>query len=104
MTPDEQVCYEIGAAVMAAAAILFPWMARGRPKDTEAHYVAHVFVVLLAGVAYLALAMGQGAVVIDGRRVMLAHYAAWAFTAPTLLLTLALTAMEKRRDRRTRAR
>jgi bacteriorhodopsin len=95
MTGDERFWYQVGATVMVLGAALFLWMARGRPKEAEAHYVAHLVAAIASALAYLTLALGQGVVPGDGgaRGAVVARHLEWAVTLPALLFALASTAL-----------
>ena len=68
-----------------------------RTAQEEAHTILHGLVPLIAACAYLAMAVGHGAVTLPAgastRVFYYARYIDWTFTTPLLLLTLALTAM-----------
>ena len=66
--------------VMFSSALAFIIMSR-RP----------VFVVVWSGLAYSAIALGQGKIQIGGDEVVYARYLDWVVTTPLLLLSLNLT-------------
>ena len=83
------------AIVMAAGSGAILMQGGRRTALEEAHTILHGIVCLIAACAYVAMATGQGAVLIEnvGRNFYFARYIDWAFTTPLLLLTLAMTAM-----------
>ena len=82
----------IGMAVGSAILLFMGWSRRTR--DEENHFFLHLFVTLTATASYLAMALGQGSVVLaDGRDFYVARYVDWAITTPLLLAGLCLTAM-----------
>lgn len=78
-------------AIMFASALWFYRLSRD-PRDVPAYkYLIHIFVVVWSGLAYMALALGQGMVNVDGRTVYYARYVDWVVSTPLLLLSLVLT-------------
>jgi bacteriorhodopsin len=78
-------------AVMFASALVFYGMSR-QPQDVPQYkYVIHIFVVVWSGLAYMAIALGQGTLEVDGRTVYFARYVDWVVSTPLLLLSLNLT-------------
>lgn len=78
-------------AVMFISALVFYGMSRN-PKEVPMYkYVIHMFVVIWSGLAYMAIALGQGTVEVDGRTVYFARYVDWVVSTPLLLLSLVLT-------------
>ncbi|TCD04787.1 lactococcin [Erythrobacteraceae bacterium CFH 75059] len=80
------------AAMAAGAAVIIAWSRdpRGVPHY---EYAAAAFIPIWSGLAYMASAMGQGILLVDGREVYLTRYIDWVVTTPLLLATLAWTAM-----------
>ena len=65
-----------------------------RTRDEENHYFLHLFVCLAAMASYLAMALGQGSMLLaDGREFYVARYVDWSITTPMLLAGLCLTAL-----------
>ena len=82
----------IAMAVGSAVLLVMGW--KRRTRDEENHYLLHLFVTLTASASYLAMALGQGSMILaDGREFYVARYADWAFTTPMLLAGLCLTAL-----------
>lgn len=80
-------------AVMAAGALLFQGWGR-RPSGVPAfEYAVATVIPIWSGLCYLAMALGQGLIEVDGRTVYLPRYIDWIVTTPLLLLALASTAM-----------
>jgi bacteriorhodopsin len=78
-------------AVMALSGVAILMMAR-RPKGVPQYkYLIHAFVVIWSGMAYSAIALGQGSVEINGQPVYFARYLDWVVSTPLLLLSLVLT-------------
>ncbi len=82
--------------VMALAAGAFIVIGRGRrTRDEENHWIAHFIVPILASLAYLGMATGQGELTLgDGRTFYFARYLDWSVTTPLLLLGLMLTSLK----------
>ncbi len=78
-------------AVMATAAVTLLMMSRNPRGVPQYKYLIHTFVVVWSGLAYAALAMGQGTVELFGKTVYYARYIDWVVTTPLLLLSLVLT-------------
>ncbi len=78
-------------AVMAASAIGILLMSR-QPKGVPQYkYLIHAFMVIWSGLAYSAIALGQGSVEVGGETVYFARYLDWVVSTPLLLLSLVLT-------------
>ncbi len=80
-------------ACMAAGAMLFLTWSRNPKGVPHYEYAIAIFIPVWSGLAYLAMAMGQGIVEINGREVYVARYLDWLVTTPLLLGSLAFTAM-----------
>ncbi|WP_051881467.1 bacteriorhodopsin [Parvularcula oceani] len=79
-------------AVMAAGACLFLYWSR-KPRGVPGYeYTIAAVIPIWSGLAYLAMALGQGTVMIDGREVYYARYLDWLVTTPLLLWLLGSTA------------
>ncbi len=93
----------ITTIIMAAGGLAILAVGKQRTASEQLHTVCHGIVPLIAACSYLAMATGQGAVVLPadaasagthaGRIFYYARYVDWAFTTPLLLLTLSMTAM-----------
>ena len=70
-----------------------------RTQDEEGHTLAHGLVPLFAAISYLAMALHQGSMTLPfsvgtgDREFLFARYIDWSVTTPTLLLSLAMTAL-----------
>ncbi|WP_294392232.1 bacteriorhodopsin [uncultured Sphingomonas sp.] len=84
-----------GFAAMAAGSVILLAMGwNRRTRDEENHYLLHLFVTLTAMASYLAMALGQGSILLaDGREFYVARYLDWSITTPMLLTGLCLTAL-----------
>ena len=76
---------------MAASAVAILLMARNPKGVPQYKYMIHAFVVIWSGLAYSALALGQGTVEVGGETVYFARYLDWVVSTPLLLLSLVLT-------------
>ena len=85
----------LGVAGMAAGTVAFMLLSRADREEHVHHYVTHWMITVVAAVAYLAMAMGQGRVETAnaGRSFAYARYVDWAITTPLLLLGLAALAL-----------
>ena len=87
---------------MFAGGALILFVGKQRTAHEQAHTIYHGIVPILAACSYLAMAVGQGSVMLGqttagaGRLFYFARYLDWTFTTPLLLLALAYTAMESR--------
>lgn len=82
----------IAMAVGSAILLVMGW--NRRTRDEENHYLLHMFVPLTATASYLAMALGQGSLLLaDGREFYVGRYVDWAITTPMLLAGLCLTAL-----------
>ena len=78
-------------AVMALSAIAILTMARTPRGVPQYKYMIHAFVVIWSGLAYSAIALGQGTIEVGGETVYFARYVDWVVSTPLLLLSLVLT-------------
>lgn len=86
----------VGTAGMSVGAAVF--LILGRKSDSEGRDFVLItfFIALVAATAYLAMALGQGSITIDGRELFYARYIDWLITTPLLLLDLAILVRAKR--------
>lgn len=80
-------------ACMAAGALLFATWSRDPRQVPQYEYVIAIFIPVWSGLAYTAMAFGQGIVEVDGRNVHVARYLDWLVSTPLLLVALASTGM-----------
>lgn len=81
-------------AGMAIGALYF-WSLSRNPKGVpQSEYLVAIFIPIWSGLAYMAMALGQGKLEVAGRIVHYARYIDWMVTTPLLLLTLSWTAMQ----------
>ena len=88
----------ITTIIMGAGGLLILLIGKRRTPSEEMQTVLHGIVPLIAACSYLAMATGQGLVLLPAgagatRILYYARYIDWSFTTPLLLLSLALTAM-----------
>ena len=98
-----QTILYITTLVMTAGGLLILLVGKHRTPSEQLHSMCHGVVPLIAACSYLAMATGQGAILLpitDGsapagatRIFYYARYVDWTFTTPLLLLTLSMTAM-----------
>lgn len=84
--------YVIAMAIGALYFMALSRNPRGVPKE---EYLIATFITIWSGLAYLAMAMGQGKVEIAGQMTHYARYMDWFITTPLLLLSLSWTAMHQ---------
>lgn len=98
---SERQWYWIGMVVLALGAFGMLLRARGRPRDSEPHYVYHAFVCFTAALFYLAMGLDQTRVEIpsESRHLYVARFVDWSITTPLLLTALATTALGELRRR-----
>ncbi len=91
MTETDVLLHWAYVAVMALSAVAILLMAR-QPKGVPQYkYLIHAFVVIWSGLAYSAIAFGQGTIEVGGETVYFARYLDWVVSTPLLLLSLVLT-------------
>ncbi len=98
---DTQTWLWIGTIVMLAGGLAILAMGKQRTAGEQAHTISHGIVPIIAACSYFAMAVGQGAFMINSgpadsgheRIFYYARYIDWTFTTPLLLLSLAFTAM-----------
>ena len=93
----------ITALIMTAGGLLILFTGKHRTPSEQLASMCHGVVPLIAACSYLAMATGQGAVLLPvdagsatagtHRIFYYARYVDWSFTTPLLLLTLSMTAM-----------
>jgi bacteriorhodopsin len=84
-------------ACMAAGALLFFRWSRQPSGVPHYEYTIAMIIPIWSGLAYTAMALGQGSITLDGREIYIARYGDWIVTTPLLLWALASTAMFYRR-------
>lgn len=89
----QSLALSLYVACMAGGALLFYTWSRSPRGVPQYEYAIATFIPVWSGLAYLAIAFGQGTVVVAGSPVHVARYLDWLVTTPLLLLALALTAM-----------
>jgi bacteriorhodopsin len=78
-----------GVFGMALGAILFGFGARSAKNQTwKILFTLNFFICLIASALYLAMALGQGQSIIDGRPTFWVRYITWFLSTPLLLLDL----------------
>ncbi len=82
--------YVIAMALGALYFISLSSNPRGVPKS---EYLVATFIPIWSGLAYMAMALGQGKVEVAGQITHYARYIDWIVTTPLLLLALSWTAM-----------
>lgn len=92
---SETVLYAIYIGAMLIGAGIFLVWAQDRRGVPAEEYLIAIFIPLWSAAAYLAMAMGQGSLEVDGQITYYARYLDWVVTTPLLLLALSLTAMYK---------
>ncbi len=91
MSETSTLLHWIYVAVMALSGLAFFVMSR-QPRGVPRYkYMIHIFVVIWSGLAYTALALGQGTTEVGGESVYFARYIDWVVSTPLLLLSLVLT-------------
>ncbi len=91
MTDTSVTLHWIYVAVMALSAVIIYFMSRDPKGVPQYKYMIHIFVVIWSGLAYTALALGQGTTEVGGETVYFARYVDWVVSTPLLLLSLVLT-------------
>ncbi len=89
----------VTTVIMAVGGLAILVLGKHRTRSEELHTVLHGIVPLIAACAYLAMATGQGLVVLPAgggatRIFYFARYIDWTFTTPLLLVSLGMTAMQ----------
>ena len=93
VTPAQSLWLWFYVACMAAGSIAIMALSRNPKGVPHYEYAAAAFIPVWSGLAYMAMALGQGVVEVGGREVYVARYADWIVTTPLLLAGLAWTAM-----------
>ncbi|MDX1994782.1 MAG: bacteriorhodopsin [bacterium] len=92
----ESTLHWIYVGVMLLGALIFFLWSRNPKGVPQYEYLIAMFIPIWSGAAYMALALGQGKIEIDGQIIYVARYLDWIVTTPLLLLALSLTAMYKK--------
>ncbi|MEF2276833.1 bacteriorhodopsin [Deinococcus sp. YIM 134068] len=82
-------------ALMAAGALLFYSWSRDPRGVPQVEYLVAIVIPVWSGLAYTAMALGQGLLEVDGQTTYVPRYLDWVVTTPLLLVALALTAMNR---------
>ncbi|NDJ22254.1 bacteriorhodopsin [Nostoc sp. B(2019)] len=92
---DLQVIFHwIYVAGMAIGALHFWSLSRNPRGVPQYEYLVAMFIPIWSGLAYMAMAIGQGKVEAAGQIAHYARYVDWIVTTPLLLLALSWTAMQ----------
>ncbi len=97
---DSQFWLWLDTLAMLAGGGVILVAGKQRTAHEQAHTIFHGIVPIIAACSYLAMAVGQGSVILGqtaaggGRLFYFARYLDWTFTTPLLLLALAYTALE----------
>ena len=90
----------LDTVLMLAGGLVILAIGKRRVPSEELHTVCHGIVCIIAACSYLAMACGQGGIILPsgaapgtGRLFYFARYIDWSVTTPLLLLALAGTAM-----------
>ena len=98
---DTQTWLWFDTIVMLIGGLLILAIGKQRNSGEQAHTIYHGIVPIIAACSYLAMAVGQGSLLLhqgaadtgNTRLFYYARYVDWTFTTPLLLLSLAYTAM-----------
>ena len=82
-------------ALMAVGALLFYAWSRDPRGVPKYEYLIAIAIPVWSGLAYTAMALGQGLVQADGQTTYVPRYLDWVVTTPLLLVALSLTAMTR---------
>lgn len=92
---DWQTVLHWGYVVAMALGALHFWILSRDPKGVPQYeYLVAIFIPIWSGLAYMAMAIGQGKIEVAGQIVHYARYLDWIVTTPLLLLALSWTAMQ----------
>lgn len=83
----------IYVTAMASGALYFISLSTKPHGVPKSEYLVATFIPIWSGLAYMAMALGQGKVEVAGQLVHYARYIDWIVTTPLLLLALSWTAM-----------
>ena len=75
-----------GMAIGSLGFLVYSLQRRHRDSREEQQGFLTFAVPLIAAIAYLAMALGQGSVMLGGQEVLWARYADWSLTTPLLLM------------------
>ena len=78
---------------MAAGAVLFFVWSRDPREVPQYEYAAAIVIPVWSGLAYTAMAMGQGIIEVNGETVYLARYLDWLVSTPLIIFVLASSGM-----------
>ena len=103
---DSQFWLWFDAIAMLVGGLAILFIGKQRNGHEQSHTIYHGIVPIIAACSYLAMAVGQGSVILlhasapvggvvigGGRLLYFARYIDWAFTTPLLLLALSYSAM-----------
>lgn len=90
----QTVLHWVYVAGMAIGALHFWTLSRDPKGVPQYEYLVAIFIPIWSGLAYMAMALGQGKVEAAGQIAHYARYVDWIVTTPLLLLSLSWTAMQ----------
>lgn len=80
----------IGVISMALGSAFFGFgVHKAKTEQWKKLYLLNFFICLIAAALYLAMALGQGKSIIDGRPTVWVRYVTWSLSTPLLILDLA---------------
>ena len=89
------VLHFIYFAIMITSGVIFFILSNNPKKVPKIDYLIATIIVIWSGIAYLAMAIGQGYVKIENQITFYARYLDWVVTTPLLLVALSFIAMYK---------
>jgi bacteriorhodopsin len=90
----QTILHWVYVAGMAIGALHFWTLSRNPRGVPQYEYLVAIFIPIWSGLAYMAMALGQGKVEAAGQIAHYARYIDWIVTTPLLLLSLSWTAMQ----------
>jgi bacteriorhodopsin len=90
----QSIFHWVYVAGMAIGALHFWALSRDPRGVPQYEYLVAIFIPIWSGLAYMAMAIGQGKVEAAGQVAHYARYVDWIVTTPLLLLALSWTAMQ----------
>ncbi|MDM9379766.1 bacteriorhodopsin [Chlorogloeopsis sp. ULAP01] len=90
----QDIFHWIYVALMAIGALHFWSLSRNPRGVPQYEYLVAILIPIWSGLAYMAMALGQGKVEAAGQVAHYARYVDWIVTTPLLLLALSWTAMQ----------
>lgn len=95
-TGVENIALWAGAGAMLVGTLVHLYLGRNVAVYQDRFFVMATAITLIAGTAYLAMALGMGRVTVNGEEIFVIRYLDWLLTTPLILVLLGILANANR--------